>query len=31
MRLQLRELEQGLADCHGPVLVMIGEAFASRT
>jgi uroporphyrin-III C-methyltransferase len=31
MRLQLKELEQGLADCHGPVLVMIGEAFASRT
>ena len=30
LRLQLNELEQGLADCHGPVLVMIGEALAPR-
>lgn len=30
LRLKLTELEQGLADCHGPVLVMIGEALASR-
>jgi len=28
--LQLRELESGLADCQGPVLVMIGEALAMR-
>lgn len=31
LRLQLCELERGLADCHGPVLVMIGDALASRT
>ncbi len=31
IRLKLAELEQGLADCQGPVLVMIGEAFAPRT
>ncbi|HJW55039.1 MAG TPA: uroporphyrinogen-III C-methyltransferase [Burkholderiaceae bacterium] len=30
LRLQLGELEQGLAQCHGPVLVMIGEALALR-
>jgi uroporphyrin-III C-methyltransferase len=30
MRLQLNELEQGLAGCQGPVLVMIGPALASR-
>lgn len=30
LRLQLRDLESGLADCHGPVLVMIGEALAMR-
>jgi uroporphyrin-III C-methyltransferase len=30
MRLQLGELERGLAECHGPVLVMIGEALAPR-
>jgi uroporphyrin-III C-methyltransferase len=30
LRLRLNELEQGLADCSGPVLVMIGEALASR-
>ncbi|HEY0846696.1 MAG TPA: uroporphyrinogen-III C-methyltransferase [Noviherbaspirillum sp.] len=30
LRLQLSELEHGLADCHGPVLVMIGEALAPR-
>jgi uroporphyrin-III C-methyltransferase len=30
LRLHLSELEQGLADCSGPVLVMIGEALASR-
>jgi uroporphyrin-III C-methyltransferase len=30
LRLQLGELEHGLADCHGPVLVMIGEAMAKR-
>jgi uroporphyrin-III C-methyltransferase len=29
-RLQLGELEQGLAACSGPVLVMIGDAFAPR-
>jgi uroporphyrin-III C-methyltransferase len=28
--LQLGDLEQGLADCHGPVLVMIGDALGSR-
>lgn len=31
LRLQLCELERGLADCHGPVLVMIGDALASRS
>jgi uroporphyrin-III C-methyltransferase len=30
LRLRLSELEHGLADCSGPVLVMIGEALASR-
>ena len=30
LRLQLVELEKGLADCHGPVLVMFGEALAPR-
>ncbi|RJF98075.1 uroporphyrinogen-III C-methyltransferase [Noviherbaspirillum saxi] len=30
MRLRLCELEQGLASCHGPVLVMIGDAFEPR-
>jgi uroporphyrin-III C-methyltransferase len=30
LRLQLGELEQGLSQCHGPVLVMIGEALAAR-
>lgn len=30
MRLKLDELEQGLSHLTGPVLVMIGEAFASR-
>ncbi|HJV85502.1 MAG TPA: uroporphyrinogen-III C-methyltransferase [Noviherbaspirillum sp.] len=30
LRLQLGELENGLAGCHGPVLVMIGEALAPR-
>jgi uroporphyrin-III C-methyltransferase len=30
MRLKLSELERGLAECHGPVLVMIGEALAPR-
>jgi uroporphyrin-III C-methyltransferase len=30
MRLQLSELERGLSQCHGPVLVMIGEALATR-
>jgi uroporphyrin-III C-methyltransferase len=30
LRLKLIDLEQGLADCHGPVLVMIGDALASR-
>lgn len=29
--LQLGKLELGLAQCHGPVLVMIGEALAPRT
>ena len=29
-RLQLGELEKGLADCHGPVLVMFGEALTPR-
>jgi uroporphyrin-III C-methyltransferase len=31
MRLRLSELEQGLKDFTGPVLVMIGEAFAPRS
>jgi uroporphyrin-III C-methyltransferase len=31
LRLQLGMLEQGLATCHGPVLVMIGEALAARS
>jgi uroporphyrin-III C-methyltransferase len=30
MRLQLSELERGLSQCQGPVLVMIGEALAPR-
>jgi uroporphyrin-III C-methyltransferase len=30
LRLQLNELENGLADCTGPVLVMIGDALAMR-
>jgi uroporphyrin-III C-methyltransferase len=30
LRLQLSELEQGLSGCSGPVLVMIGEALATR-
>ncbi len=30
LRLQLGDLEVGLADCQGPVLVMIGEALATR-
>jgi uroporphyrin-III C-methyltransferase len=30
LRLRLSELEQGLSGCHGPVLVMIGEALAPR-
>jgi uroporphyrin-III C-methyltransferase len=30
LRLQLGELERGLADCTGPVLVMIGAAMAPR-
>ncbi|PRC92829.1 uroporphyrinogen-III C-methyltransferase [Solimicrobium silvestre] len=29
-RLKLADLQQGLEHCHGPVLVMIGEAFAAR-
>lgn len=29
-RLQLSEMERGLAECHGPVLVMIGAAMAPR-
>ncbi|MFJ7566788.1 uroporphyrinogen-III C-methyltransferase [Herminiimonas sp. NPDC097707] len=31
MRITLRELEQGLGECQGPVLVMIGEALAKRS
>lgn len=31
MRMRLSELEQGLSQFTGPVLVMIGEAFASRS
>ncbi|AMP01335.1 uroporphyrinogen-III C-methyltransferase [Collimonas arenae] len=30
LRLQLDQLEQGLQQCEGPVLVMIGEALATR-
>ena len=30
LRLRLADLEQGLAGCTGPVLVMIGEAMAAR-
>lgn len=30
LRLQLDQLESGLAQCEGPVLVMIGEALATR-
>ena len=30
MRLQLGDLERGLSECRGPVLVMIGEALAPR-
>ncbi len=30
LRLQLDQLEEGLAQCDGPVLVMIGEALESR-
>ncbi|HYD62275.1 MAG TPA: uroporphyrinogen-III C-methyltransferase [Noviherbaspirillum sp.] len=30
LRFQLGELEKGLADCHGPVLVMFGESLAPR-
>jgi uroporphyrin-III C-methyltransferase len=30
LRLQLGQLERGLAECQGPVLVMIGEALAAR-
>jgi uroporphyrin-III C-methyltransferase len=28
--LQLGDLERGLAECHGPVLVMIGDALGPR-
>ncbi len=31
MRMTLHDLEQGLGDCEGPVLVMIGEAMAARS
>ncbi|CAL62528.1 Uroporphyrinogen-III C-methyltransferase [Herminiimonas arsenicoxydans] len=31
MRMTLHELEQGLGECQGPVLVMIGEALAERS
>jgi uroporphyrin-III C-methyltransferase len=31
LRMTLRELEQGLGDCEGPVLVMIGHALAERS
>jgi uroporphyrin-III C-methyltransferase len=31
LRLQLGELARGLAQCQGPVLIMIGEALALRT
>ncbi len=30
LRLHLGELERGLGECHGPVLVMIGQALAPR-
>jgi uroporphyrin-III C-methyltransferase len=30
MRIQLKDLEKGLPDCQGPVLVLIGEAMAPR-
>jgi uroporphyrin-III C-methyltransferase len=30
LRFRLSELEKGLANCHGPVLVMFGEALAPR-
>ncbi len=30
LRLRLGDLEQGLAQCHGPVLMMIGDALARR-
>jgi uroporphyrin-III C-methyltransferase len=30
MRMCLRDMEQGLGNCEGPVLVMIGEALAQR-
>lgn len=30
LRLELGDLESGLSNCHGPVLVMIGEALAMR-
>ncbi len=30
MRMTLHDLEQGLGDCEGPVLVMIGEAMTER-
>jgi uroporphyrin-III C-methyltransferase len=31
LRMTLRELEQGLGNCEGPVLVMIGHALAERS
>jgi len=31
LRLRLAELERGLSHCHGPVLVMFGDALAPRT
>ncbi|MDO9419920.1 MAG: uroporphyrinogen-III C-methyltransferase [Herminiimonas sp.] len=31
LRMTLHDLEQGLGDCEGPVLVMIGEAMAERS
>ncbi|HYD80043.1 MAG TPA: uroporphyrinogen-III C-methyltransferase [Paucimonas sp.] len=31
LRLHLGELEKGIEQCHGPVLVMIGEAMAPRS
>lgn len=30
LRLRLADMEQGLAQCHGPVLMMIGDALARR-